>query len=163
MKYQDCAEPAQAADEAADEAQRLCIAKINPRTGLATDYRNHFNEALEMLSACPDCIEDLMALQPLSYRQHFAASRFKSRDLAITAYEAPPPAARECLDALAGTMTAVLEATRAALRADMPVETAALVAARGRLSQAADRARRSRNQRQGRRRRACGIAGGGRR
>jgi hypothetical protein len=133
MKYQDCAEPAQAAEEAAEDAPRLCIAKINPRTGLATDYLNHFNEAimlLEMLSACPDCIEDLMAWQPLSYRDHFAASRFSSRDLAITAYEAAAPAARECLDALAGTMTAVLEATRVALRADMPAETAALVAAR---------------------------------
>ena len=75
---------------------------------------------LEMLSRCPDCRDDFLAWRPMSYREHFAASRFKGRDLAIAAYDAADPNLRECLDTLAGTMTAVLEATRAAMSADLP-------------------------------------------
>jgi len=64
----------------------------------------------------------------MSYREHFVASRFRGRDLAIAAYDAADPNVRSCLDTLAGTMTAVLEATRAAMSADMPPETAAALA-----------------------------------
>ena len=48
MKYQDCGAPAQAPDERpADRTEaRLADANINPRTRLATDYLNHFNEAV---------------------------------------------------------------------------------------------------------------------
>jgi len=128
MKYQDCAETLQA-DDGPDLAgeHRLAAANINPATGLATDYLNHFNEAimlLEMLASCPDCRADFLGWRPMSYREHFAASRFTSRALAIAAYDAADAGRRGCLDALAGTMTAVLEATRAAMGADMPPETA---------------------------------------
>jgi hypothetical protein len=131
MRYQDCVEAVQTADE--ESGPRLADANINPATGLATDYLNHFNEAimlLEMLSSCPDCREDFLGWRPVSYREHFVASRFKGRDLAITAYDAADPNVRGCLDTLAGTMTAVLEATRAAISADMPPEAAAVLADR---------------------------------
>jgi hypothetical protein len=135
MKYQDCVDAVQAADDwpfpvNADEA-RLADANINPATGLATDYLNHFNEAimlLEMMSACPDCLGDFLGWRPMSYRQHFEASRFKGRELAIAAYEAADAGPRECLDALAGTMTAMLEATRAAMNAGLPAATAGSLA-----------------------------------
>ena len=135
MRYQDCAEALQAPDELPDgEAARLLAeANINPATGLATDYLNHFNEAimlLEMLSSCPDCRDDFLGWRPMSYREHFAASGLKSRDLAIAAYEDADPGVRAGLDALAGTMTAMLEATRAAMRSDMPPEMAAALADR---------------------------------
>jgi hypothetical protein len=132
MKYQDCVEAVQGPDEEA-HPPRLADANINPTTGLATDYLNHFNEAimlLEMLSGCPECREDFLGWQPMSYREHFTASRFKGRDLAIAAYDAADPNLRHCLDTLAGTMTAVLEATRAAMSADMPQDTAATLAER---------------------------------
>src|SRR3979411_3502933 len=75
-----------------DEARvaRLRAANINPRTGLATDYLNHFNEAimlLEMVPDMPECAEDFLTWTPLSYAEHFWASNFKARDLAIEAYE----------------------------------------------------------------------------
>ena len=60
-----------------DEARgrRNCAAaNINPRTGLATDYLNHFNEAimlLEMVPDMPECAEDFLDLDPLSYAEHF--------------------------------------------------------------------------------------------
>ena len=48
-------------DEA--RAARLRAANINPHTGLATDYLNHFNEAvmlLEMVPDMPECAEDFL-------------------------------------------------------------------------------------------------------
>src|SRR6202453_1777795 len=75
----------------AARAAQLRAANINPRTGLATDYLNHFNEAimlLEMVPDMPECAEDFLGWQPLSYSEHFTASNFKARDLAIEAYEA---------------------------------------------------------------------------
>ena len=83
---------------------------------------------LEMLSSCPDCRDDFLGWRPMSYREHFLASGFKGRDLAIAAYDAADPNVRGCLDTLAGTMTAVLEATRAAMSAEMPPEAAASLA-----------------------------------
>src|SRR5258707_15898186 len=71
-------------------AALLRAANINPRSGLATDYLNHFNEAvmlLEMIPDIPECAEDFLAWAPLSYTEHFCASNFKDRDLAIEAYE----------------------------------------------------------------------------
>ena len=71
-------------------AAKLRAANINPRTGLATDYLNHFNEAimlLEMIPDMPECAEDFLTWTPLSYAEHFIASNFKARDLAIEAYE----------------------------------------------------------------------------
>ena len=135
MKYQDCAEALQAVEDWSEGesvgAIHLADANINPATGLATDYLNHFNEAimlLEMLSSAPDCVADFLDLRPMSYREHFIASRSKHRHMAIATYEAADPAVRDCLDMLAGTMTAVLEATRAAMRSDLPEATAGRLA-----------------------------------
>ena len=58
----------------------LRAANINPRTGLATDYLNHFNEAvmlLEMIPDMPECAEDFLGWQPLSYRRAFHGVQFQ--------------------------------------------------------------------------------------
>jgi hypothetical protein len=97
---------------------RLAAANINPQTRLATDYLNHFHEAimlLELLPETPECIVELIGWEPLSYQEHFAASPFRDRELAIAAYEAAEPIARIRLDALADTMNALLAATCEAL------------------------------------------------
>jgi hypothetical protein len=47
----------------AGSAAALAAANINPQSGLATDYLNHFNEAimlLEMIPDMPDCVEDFL-------------------------------------------------------------------------------------------------------
>ncbi len=103
----------------------VCLANtnINPSTGLATDYLNHFNEAimlLKMLSSCPECFEDFLGWQPTSYREHFSGSSFKHRDLAIAAYDTADETVRERFDSLTDTMTAVLEATRGAMCSGLP-------------------------------------------
>ena len=115
--------PSTARPESTPEAQaraaELKAANINPRTGLATDYLNHFNEAvmlLEMIPDMPDCAEDFLQWRPLSYPEHFTASNFKARDLAIEAYEAADPNLRAEFDHVTGTMTSILTAVGEAMR-----------------------------------------------
>ena len=104
-------------DEA--RAAALMAANINPRTGLATDYLNHFNEAimlLEMIPDMPECAEDFLAWCPLSYCEHFMASNFKARDLAISAYESADPDIRAEFEQITDTMTSILTAVGTAMR-----------------------------------------------
>ena len=104
-------------DEA--RAAQLRAANINPRTGLATDYLNHFNEAvmlLEMVPDIPECAEDFLGWHPLSYSEHFHASNFKARDLAIEAYESADTVTRTEFDNITNAMTSILTAVSAAMR-----------------------------------------------
>src|SRR5450631_2032322 len=116
-------------DEA--RADRLRAANINPRPGLATDYLNNFNEAvmlLEMIPDMPECAEDFLAWHPLSYREHFMASHFKARDLAIEAYESADTIIRTEFDNITTTMTSILSAVGAAMREARQDKTRATLA-----------------------------------
>ena len=104
-------------DEA--RAAQLRAANINPRTGLATDYLNHFNEAvmlLEMVPDIPECAQDFLDWRPLSYSEHFHASNFKARDLAIEAYESADTVTRTEFDNITSAMTSILTAVSTAMR-----------------------------------------------
>src|SRR3954454_21460294 len=106
----------------ASESTRLAellAANINPRSGLPTDYLNHFNEAvmlLEMIPDMPECAEEFLAWQPLTYREHFTASHFKARDLAIDAYDSADAMIRAEFDNITSAMTSILTAVGEALR-----------------------------------------------
>ena len=116
-------------DEA--RAAQLRAANTNPRTGHATDYLNHFNEAimlLEMIPDMPECAEDFLAWTPLSYAEHFWASNFKARDLAIEAYECADPKIRADFDHLTTTMTSILTAVGKAMREAQQDRTRATLA-----------------------------------
>src|ERR1700757_4239592 len=105
--------------EAEARAAELKAANINPRTGLATDYLNHFNEAimlLEMIPDLPDCAEDFLTWCPLSYHEHFMASNFKARELAIPPYDSADPDIRAEFEQITDTMTSILTAVGAGMR-----------------------------------------------
>jgi hypothetical protein len=109
----------------------LRAANINPRTGLATDYLNHFNEAvmlLEMVPDMPECAEDFLGWRPLSYAEHFTASNFKARDLAIAAYESADARLRAEFDNITGAMTSILTAVSEAMRQAQQDKTRARLA-----------------------------------
>lgn len=109
----------------------LLDANINPRTGLATDYLNHFNEAimlLEMIPDMPECAADFLDWQPTGYREHFAASNFKGRELAIMSYDLLDAALRTEFENLTGTMTSILTAVGAAMREAKQDRTRAILA-----------------------------------
>jgi hypothetical protein len=102
---------------------------INPRTGLATDYFDQFNDAikrLELLAETPDCRENFLAWQPKNSCEHFSGS---NRDITIAAYEAADPALRAHLDTLARSMTEILMATRQVMRQELSDRDAGAIAA----------------------------------
>jgi hypothetical protein len=111
--------PGKAGGDEDARATRLRAANINPRTGLATDYLNHFNEAimlLEMIPDMPECAEEFLGWQPLSYREHFTASHFRARELAIEAYDSADAGIRAEFDNITGAMTSILTAVSGAMR-----------------------------------------------
>lgn len=111
---------------AALDATALAAANINPKTGLATDYLNHFNEAimlLDMIPALPECTEDFLLWEPLSYPEHFLQSKLKGRDLAIIAYETADARIRARFDTLCDTMTSIVSAIRKAMSETTRLET----------------------------------------
>lgn len=113
------------------DAAALRAANINPATGLATDYLNHFNEAimlLEMVPDMPECFKDFAAWRPLSYAEHFHASNFRGKQLAIRAYETADPAIRADFDAVTDALTAVLVAVADGMRSASRDETRARLA-----------------------------------
>jgi len=83
-----------------DQEQRI-RANLNVRTGLGTDYLNHFNEAamlIGMLGDAPEAAEDVLSWSPRSYVEHFAASGLRYREAAIAAYAEADPDARRQLE-----------------------------------------------------------------
>jgi hypothetical protein len=113
--------------------KQLSAANINPQTRLATDYLNHFNEAimlLEMIPDMPDCASEIFDWRPLTYCEHFRASNFKERDLAIAAYDTVNPAVRARFEHLTSTMTAILVAVRDAMQQVSHDDTRARLAER---------------------------------
>jgi hypothetical protein len=55
-------------------------------------------------------------LEPLSYAEHFTASNFKARDLAISAYNSANPVIRAEFDNITSAMTSILTAVSDAMR-----------------------------------------------
>jgi hypothetical protein len=88
-------------------AARLTGSAVNPRTLLATDYLNHFNEAIMLLEMAPsmeECIEDLQNWRPKAYEAHFRDSGFKDRLLCIEAYAYVDPAVKARFRAVIGRL-----------------------------------------------------------
>ncbi|WP_169567239.1 hypothetical protein [Sneathiella limimaris] len=66
---------------------------VNATSLLATDYLNHFNEALmlaEMLVDMPDLADEFAAWDPKLYKEHFESSGIADKELAIAAYDHCP-------------------------------------------------------------------------
>lgn len=119
----------------ADEAYRAALQKanINPRTGLATDYLNHFNEVVmlvELLPSMPELREDILAWSPASYAEHFQHTGFRDKDLAIEAYGLSPARFRVPFDGTIARLDGEVTGLQKAIIADLDrlPENAALTA-----------------------------------
>jgi hypothetical protein len=103
----------------AGDADRLAAANINSRTGLSTDYLNHFGEAimlLDLASEAPEYRVELARWRPLTYHQYFAVSQLAHRGLSMAAYDQADAAARRQFDAICAAMVSVIMGARSALR-----------------------------------------------
>lgn len=74
---------------------------VNAVTLLATDYLNHFNEALmlaELVVDMPDMLDDFSTWMPKHYKDHFRESGIADKDLAIEAFDYSPSEYRDPFD-----------------------------------------------------------------
>lgn len=120
MTTTDCVLPAPVSLELLQDA--LVAANINPRTGLATDYLNHFNEMVMLLRLypdTPDLREEILGWEPRAYAEHFRQTGFRDKALALDAYLAAPRPLVKRLDVLVAEMdTVLLEAQRTVATAE---------------------------------------------
>lgn len=83
--------------------KEMRAAKVNPRSGLATDYLNMFNEAImlfEMALDMPEMADELSTWSPKSYTEHFEASGFEMTATVLAAYETAEPDLKADFDTL---------------------------------------------------------------
>lgn len=113
--------------------ESLAAANINPATGLATDYLNHFNEAamlLDVMSDMPEAAEELIAWRPRTYAEHFTLTGFRAKDLAIAAFEAADPMVRASFEAACAACDAQMGMVQSLLECGpLEAEDAAALAA----------------------------------
>ncbi|MFC5067190.1 hypothetical protein [Flaviflagellibacter deserti] len=94
----------------------LVAANINPRTGLSTDYLNHFNEMvmlLDLLAMDSEVAEEILTWRPVDYRHHFEHSGFRAKSLALLGYELCPATTKRQLEVMVAEIdTVLIEAQR---------------------------------------------------
>lgn len=91
---------------------------INSGTLLSTDYLNHFNELVMMLDLIPDMpemLEETKEWKPKTYAEHFQASSFTHKDLAIAAYDHVLEDDRKALEMTVDRMNKTVDETFAVL------------------------------------------------
>ncbi|OYQ35846.1 hypothetical protein CHU95_06135 [Niveispirillum lacus] len=97
---------------------------IDDRTLLSTDYFNHFNEVimlLSMVSDMPEMLDEIVAWTPKTYRQHFEDSGLAFAPIAIEAFDHVPPEYRVPFDETINDMNSLIVeavATLSAMRDD---------------------------------------------
>lgn len=97
---------------------------VNEKSLLATDYLNHFNEALmlaELLVDMPDMLDEFALWEPKHYRDHFRDSGIADRELAVEAYDVSPNEYREPFDKTISMLNKQLGLLQKSLTADKEV------------------------------------------
>lgn len=105
--------------EGALDADALKRANVNPETGLATDYLNHFNEAvmlIEMAADMPDLAEEVLAWRPCAYEEHFERTGYAGKDVAVAAWRAAPRPVRAHFETLTTALDDALADAQAAVQ-----------------------------------------------
>lgn len=96
---------------------------VNPVTLLATDYLNHFSEAIMLLEMLPDAPAELAAelagWRHETYEEHFQRSGFRDKSLAIAGYRNAPEDVREAFDTVTANISGELSDLLADLQAHM--------------------------------------------
>jgi len=101
--------------------EELVAANINAKTGLSTDYLNHFNEMVMLVELYPsaaDLKDEILDWKLLGYREHFETSGFRAKALALLAYDLAAPALKKNLDVIVAELDTVLLLAQNAIAAE---------------------------------------------
>jgi hypothetical protein len=66
-------------------------ALVNPQSGVANDYLNHFNEILLLIEnlpvLLPEMVDEMLAWKPIGYREYFSSSPLPGSKLTLEIYD----------------------------------------------------------------------------
>lgn len=73
-------------------ARAACL--INPQSGIANDFLNHFNEILLLVEnlpiLLPEMVDELLTWAPLTYEEYFRKSKLPGSPIALANYKSLP-------------------------------------------------------------------------
>ena len=71
--------------------EERAAALVNPASGIANDYLNHFNEILLLIenlpTLLPEMLDELLEWKPVTYREYFAKSQLPGSARALAIYD----------------------------------------------------------------------------
>jgi hypothetical protein len=71
--------------------EERAAALVNPASGIANDYLNHFNEILLLIenlpTLLPEMLDELLEWKPVTYREYFAKSQLPGSVRALQIYD----------------------------------------------------------------------------
>jgi hypothetical protein len=71
--------------------EERAAALVNPASGIANDYLNHFNEVLLLIenlpTLLPEMLDELLEWRPVTYREYFAKSQLPGSARALQIYD----------------------------------------------------------------------------
>jgi hypothetical protein len=74
-----------------DSLEARACALVNPASGIANDYLNHFNEIFLLIDnfpvLLPEMVDELLSWKPISYREYFEQSPLPGKTEALAIYD----------------------------------------------------------------------------
>ncbi|MGE3229814.1 MAG: hypothetical protein AB7J30_10310 [Hyphomicrobium sp.] len=109
------------ASGAAGSLEERAASLVNPASGIANDYLNHFNEVLLLIenlpTLLPEMLDELLEWRPVTYREYFAKSQLPGSAAALEIYETLDPAFRQDFENIIDGVNAMATASIDVIRA----------------------------------------------
>jgi hypothetical protein len=94
---------------------------VNPASGIANDYLNHFNEVLLLIenlpTLLPEMLDELLEWRPVTYREYFAKSLLPGSSRALEIYDTLDDAFRRDFESIIDGINAMALASIDVIRA----------------------------------------------
>jgi hypothetical protein len=78
-----------------ESLEKRAASLINPRSGIANDFINHFADVFLLIEnfplLLPEMVDDMLQWRAKSYREYFSNSNLPGKDAALQSYEALEP------------------------------------------------------------------------
>ncbi len=85
---------------------------VNPNSGIANDYLNHFNEILLLIEnlpvLLPEMVEEIMAWKPVNYRDYFTKSALPGGTQALQIYDSLDRKFRDDFDSMVALLDQIV-------------------------------------------------------
>lgn len=119
MTINDTADNSLDAGNVSLEERAACL--VNPASGIANDYLNHFNEILLLIenlpTLLPEMLDELLEWRPVTYREYFAKSLLPGSARALQIYDGLDESFRREFEGIIDGVNAMAQASIEVIRA----------------------------------------------